>query len=350
MNKKTVLLDLAEICCPTCGFGQIVANYARIYSAMEDSDLRFHFLLPKSFNGSFGDNVDCTKRISKHNKSALPQVNLWHTTNQQQLKTARGKSDKYVVTIHDLNYLREKGWLSRLKHHYRLQKAIKAADAVTCISGFVGQQIEQEFNMYGKKVHVIYDGVEDITGIPQQRPAFASGRPFFFTIGQIRKKKNFHLLVDLMKHLPDYDLYICGDDHFDWAKTVRKHIDANPAHNAFLCGKISQEEKVWLYSHCEAFLFASQGEGFGLPVIEAMQFGKPVFVSNFTCLPEISGDYAYVWSDLNPTNMAELVKEKLPQFAANEKRPDEVKAHAGNFSYDRHIEQYIKLYKKLLCD
>lgn len=56
---------------------------------------------------------------------------------------------------------------------------------------------------------------------------------------------------------------------------------------------IEQTEKIWLYRNCQAFLFPSRGEGFGLPVIEAMQFGKAVFISNYTCLPEISNGFAF---------------------------------------------------------
>ncbi len=348
MAKKTVLLDLAELNNPTCGFGQIEANYARIYSEMQDEDLRFNFLYTKGFDADFGANVDYSHRLKKHSGEGLPSVNLWHTTNQQQLKMSRGRCDKYVVTIHDLNYLTEKGWLSRLKHHFILQRAINRADAITCISGFVGQQIEHEFNMHGKPVRVIYNGVDDITRLAQSRPAFVTGRPFFFTIGQIRKKKNFHLLADLMQHFPDYDLYIAGDDHFDWADEVRRRIARLHPQNAFLVGKISQEEKSWLYAHCDAFLFPSQGEGFGLPVIEAMQFGRAVYVSNFTCLPEISAGHAFIWPDLDIQAMADVVRATLPTFYDDAGRIEAMRRHAATFSYEKHIAAYVALYKELL--
>ena len=68
MEKKTVLLDLGELNNPTSGFGQIVNNYARIYSAMEDDELRFHFLLPRGYKSDFGPNVDCTSDWKKNGK------------------------------------------------------------------------------------------------------------------------------------------------------------------------------------------------------------------------------------------------------------------------------------------
>ena len=353
MEKKTVLLDICEIGNPTSGFGQIAKNYYRLYQSVEDKDLSFHFLLPEGFKVESDTKVQMTtirNKYHKHFSKGLPEVDLWHSTNQQQIKRKRGKCKKFVLTIHDLNFLTEKNWIRQLKHRFYLQRAINQADAVTSISQFVGHQVEKLFNMKGKPVRVIYNGVEDISEQPEEKPAFATGRPFFFAIGQIRSKKNFHLLVDMMRHFPDYDLYVCGDDHFDYAQTVREHINQLPTHNAYLCGKIRAEEKVWLYRHCEAFLFASQGEGFGLPAIEAMQFGKPVFIANATCLPEICGDSAYVWPSLNPDEMGDFVKSVLRCFNDLPERIEQIKEHSNLFSYNRHIQAYLQLYKELLCD
>lgn len=353
MGKKTVLLDICEIGNPTSGFGQIAKNYYRLYQSIEDKDLSFHFLLPEGYKVESDAKVQMTNirnKYHKHFSKGLPEVDLWHSTNQQQIKRKRGKCKKFVLTIHDLNFLTEKNWIRQLKHRFFLQRAINQADAVTCISQFVAHQVEKLFNMRGKPVRVIYNGVEDISEQPEEKPSFAKGRPFFFAIGQIRAKKNFHLLVDMMRQFPDYDLYVCGDDHFDYAQTVREHINQLPTHNAYLCGKIQAEEKVWLYRHCEAFLFASQGEGFGLPAIEAMQFGKPVFIANATCLPEICGDCAYVWPSLNPDEMGDFVKSTLRCFNDSPERTEQIKEHANLFSYDRHIQSYLQLYKELLCE
>lgn len=351
MEKKTVLLDLTDIGNPTSGFGQIAKNYATWYSKLEDEALRFHFLLPAGYEKDFGSLVDTThirRKFHKYFSKGLPTVDLWHSTTQQQLKRRRGKCGKFVLTIHDLNYLTEKNWIRQLKHKFVLQHAINQADAVTCISKFVGRQIEEQFNLKGKSVRVIYNGVEDITGEAEKKPAFATGRPFFFAIGQIRPKKNFHLLVDMMKAFPDHDLYVCGDDHFAYAKVVREHIEALPTKNAFLVGKITGEERVWLYRHCEAFLFASVGEGFGLPAIEAMQFGKAVFISSATCLPEICGDCATVWENLTPDEMAKVVKAQLPGFYEDAERVGKIRQHAQKFSYEKHIHAYLDLYREML--
>ena len=351
MEKPTVLLDLSEINNYTSGFGQLQINYARMFPQEDDGSLHFHYLLPPGCDRQFPPEISTShfrRKFNKYFKKGLPEVDLWHSTNQQQLKRRRGNCRRFVLTIHDLNYLTEKGWFSRQKHHFQLQRAINKADAVTTISKYVGEQIEKEFDLKGKPVRVIYNGIEDIENHAESQPSFVRQRPFFFSIGQIRKKKNFHKLVDMMSEFPDYDLYICGDDHFDFAKTVRQHIENLPSSNAFLCGKISAEEKVWLYRHCTAFLFASEGEGFGLPAIEAMQFGKAVFIANRTCLPEICDGHAVIWNSLDAESMAQIVKENLSDFYQDKERIAAIKNHAREFSYEKHIHAYLNLYHELL--
>ena len=353
MNKKKVLLDLRNLKNPTYGFGQIALNYAKHFSEIELPDIQFVFLVPDNCNMDFGEIVEVVRfdKRMKHNKNVLPKVDLWHSVNQFQTLQRIDSTTKFVFTIHDLNFLREKNWLRQLKHKFRLNRRIKKANAVTAISMFVAKEIEENLKLHGKKPIVIYDAVERIDKKPQKMPAFIDqSKPFFFSIGQIRMKKNFHLLLDVMKHFPDYNLYVCGDDHFDAAKLIRKRINDEKISNVKLTGKISDEERIWLYAHCQALLFPSQGEGFGLPVIEAMQFGKAVFVAPYTCLPEISGGFAIIWKDVNTSTMVESIKKNLPKFYNDTERIKFMKDYAYSFSYEQHIQKYIELYQDVLSE
>ncbi len=351
--KKTILLDLTNIKNPTCGFGQIAVNYAKKFSELRLPDLKFAFVLPEGYEGKIeGEDVDCyyVKRRNAQSYAAIPKVDLWHCLNQNLRLTNGKKGQKQVLTIHDLNYLREKGWLSRIKHKLYLRRQIRQADAITTISHFVADEVKANFQLGDKPMQVIYNGVERIDVKPQQKPAFVTERPFFFAIGQVRMKKNFHLLLDVMKAFPDKELYIAGDDHFPAGELIHKRIEQENITNVHLVGKVFDPERTWLYAHCEAFLFPSQGEGFGLPVIEAMQFSRAVFVAPCTCLPEIAGDSAYVWKDLRTETLVEGIRQYLPHFYDDTKRLEAIKEYALTYSYERHIEQYIELYRKLLVN
>ncbi len=348
---KKVLLDLRDINHVTCGFGQIARNYASLYSQYQLEGIKFVFLLPKNFNDTLGDNIEQVNvrpKLNKHCPWTLPKVDLWHSIHQQQKTRRVGGSTKYVLTIHDLNFMNEKNKLRQLKHLLILQHRINQSDAVVAISHYVAEQVKKHLNLRGKEIQVIYNGVERIDKCESCKPSFVSDRPFFFTIGQIRRKKNFHVLLDVMKCFPGHDLFVCGDDHFDYADEIRRQIKELQLKNVFLTGPIKQEEKVWLYKNCDAFLFPSMCEGFGLPVIEAMQFGRAVYTSNYTCLPEIGGGYAFVWDNLTTQCLVDKIKSTLPTFYDNKEWIEKEKEYAFSFSYEKHIESYCRLYSTLL--
>lgn len=96
-----------------------------------------------------------------------------------------------------------------------------------------------------------------------------------------------------------------------------------------------------------AFLFPSEGEGFGLPVVEAMQFGKAVFAANRTSLPEVCNGHAIMWEHLDTESMVQSIREHLPDFYKDEERLTRMKEHAASFSYEKHIQAYLDLYREL---
>ena len=99
---------------------------------------------------------------------------------------------------------------------------------------------------------------------------------------------------------------------------------------------------------CNAFLFPSLAEGFGMPPVEAMQFGKPVFLSNSSSLPEIGSDAAYYFPDFSSENMANCIKYNLSQFKSKPYlSSNRVKAQAAKFTWTNSMDKYLKLYRKL---
>ena len=91
----------------------------------------------------------------------------------------------------------------------------------------------------------------------------------------------------------------------------------------------------------------SIGEGFGLPVLEAMYFGKPVFLSRSTSLPEVGGDVAYYFGDFEPASMKEAFESGMHHYQC--KHPNEkIIERAKSFSWKNAAEGYLNVYRKFL--
>ena len=114
--------------------------------------------------------------------------------------------------------------------------------------------------------------------------------------------------------------------------------------NVHLLGLVSEAQKVWLYRHCEAFVFPSLFEGFGLPVVEAMLFRKPVICSHETSLVEIGSKYVSFFEKGYPAEpSAQLIRQAIEQ--ATPERLEEAFKYATSFSWRNHMDAYLRLYR-----
>jgi len=172
-------------------------------------------------------------------------------------------------------------------------------------------------------------------------------KPFLFTIGTLAAKKNFHVLPALLKG-NDYWLVIAGITHEEayLQKIKQEAVRWGVEHRVIFAGAITEAQKQWYYQQCEAFVFPSIAEGFGMPVLEAMYFGKPVFLSTFTSLPEIGGSLAYYFTSFDPDEMRRTVEQGLQHYRQSSPQ-QALQLHALSFSWSAAAQQYLSMYRDL---
>jgi len=113
-------------------------------------------------------------------------------------------------------------------------------------------------------------------------------------------------------------------------------------------GPISDEDKFCYIRDCAVFAFPSIAEGFGLPVIEAMRFGKKTLLSKHTCLPEIGGPYAFYLDSDDSDYLKNFAVSDLPKILDEDIDEAKVREWASQFSWDRAAMEYEKIYRNLL--
>lgn len=352
MAKKKLLIDLSILKNTNCGLGQVALNYGKYFKEQYTPNPEYdvYLLVPESFEGVFGNNVQylTINWWRKHFLSLIPKFDAWHAIHQLSHFRPVNKSTKYVLTIHDTNFMYEKRERKQKKLLAKLQKKVNRADQIICISNFAKKDTER-FLQINKPLKVVLNGVEQLDKGEASKPNFIENeKEFFFTIGEVKPKKNFHVLLPLMKLFPEKELYIAGRTGGDYTEKILSIIEKENIKNVHLVGMISNEERIWFYKNCEAFLFPSLFEGFGLPIIEAMAFGKPVFSSQETSLKEIGGDCAVFWDNFDAMHMKSIMDANLKLFKEKPELSINNINHARSFSYSKHMMEYETIYSNLI--
>lgn len=345
-DAMKLLIDLSILRHPYCGLGQVAQEYGRFiagHPGFFPAGCEVTLLLPQAWAGRFGDDVDylVQKDVWRLAPWMIPRFDVWHSIHQLSAFRPYGKNTRRILTIHDVNFIYEKQGRKRQRYLNRLQKEVDSATEVCFISEFARQDAMRHIDMRGREPHVIREAVRNCTGDPQQRPRAITGeRPFLLFIGVLKDKKNIHTLMPMMEHLDGMDLVVAGGGNGEYADNL--HQLAAKRKNIVMTGFVSDSERNWLLAHCAGLCFPSLFEGFGRPIIEAMQWGKPVFCSTSTSIPETAGSQAFYFTDFNSVSMARVVTEGLKAFSP--KRAEAIKAYAGTFSYEKHFREYMTLY------
>lgn len=310
------------------------------------------FYTPEKYKGFFGPEYQyLVHKISdKFFKTRLSHCRLWHCTYQgSSYLPLKRRGLKLLATIHDLNFLHERKTNAKKKKYMaRTQQLVDKADGLVAISHFVKTEMEQHLNLGGKPVTVIYNGGANIPGELKKPPGDFS-TPFFFSVGTIASKKNFHVLTALLKN-NDHHLIIAGvnqDEHY------RREILSNAAKQGVanrvrLIGPVAETEKYWLIKNSVLFCFPSVAEGYGLPVVEAMQMGKQVLLSKHTSLPEIGGPHALYLDSFDPDYISSVAAKYLQQVNETNGKSQELINWARQFNWADTARQYKELYKEIL--
>lgn len=342
-----ILIDLSILKNIHCGLGQVALNYGYFFRDVYQPKAgeEIYLLVPKAYVGAFGDKVRYIRARKIYR--IMPwlmgiRFDVWHAIHQ--LSRYQPFARHYVLTIHDFNFVYEKQGAKVDSYLKKIQAKVNRADVIAAISEFAKEETLRYMHT-DKPIQVIYNGIERIDAAPEQAPQQIQ-QPYLFSIGEIKPKKNFHVLVDMMRQLPDLQLYVAGNNSTPYAEQIEQMIAQKGVKNMHLLGKVSAEEKVWLYRHCEAFVFPSLFEGFGLPVVEAMLFRKPVICSHETSLIEIGSTHVSFFEKGYPAAAsAQLIKQAID--TCTDKRLDDAFAYATSFSWTNHMQAYLTLYRSL---
>lgn len=267
-----------------------------------------------------------------------------------------------VVTFHDLTMilhpqLHTRG--RRLLMPVFMRIAWKLADAIISVSAATQKDAERIFPASSK--------LRGITPLGVSMDAFARlpeaeideclaplnvKQPYFLFLGTIEPRKNVPALIHAFETFavrhPKYNLVLAGKWGWNCEPAISA-LSSSPVRERILdLGYVSVQTRRALLVSCEALIYPSSYEGFGLPVLEGMAAGVPVITSNVSSLPEVAGDAAIL---VSPSSVADLASA-MESLVIDPKLGDEYRqrgqSRARKFSWRRTAERTYDIYRAAL--
>lgn len=245
------------------------------------------------------------RRFERYRSCRLPEKkSIFHSS---YYRLPENTNSPTVVTVHDFTYERFSRGPSQWVHSKQKFAAIRAAQAVICISEATRQDfIEFVGETKGQTVHVIHNGVGDI--FQPVETGLAKGL-FILFVGERAGYKNFNLVLSALKYLPDLELYCVGGGAF---KTYELNgVSDDLLRRIHHLGFVTDEELNALYNRATCLVYPSRYEGFGIPVIEAMRAGCPVVTTNCKAVLEVGGNALTVAYEDDPRILADAILKTM---------------------------------------
>ncbi|MCF6289156.1 MAG: glycosyltransferase family 4 protein [Proteobacteria bacterium] len=224
---------------------------------------------------------------------------IWHMTTPLPIKI---KGVKTVVTIHDLIPLKVPFTTLDVKNNfYNLFKWVcKSADLILSVSEQTKKDIIEIYHVPEEKVQVTWQSVKQIDykeDLEFEAKYLQSNKieknKYVLFVGNIEPKKNIKSLIKAMSLVDEeIKLVIVGKRAWLWEDQLKNLDRYHKKKRVKFMDYVDDDDLAVLYRNATCLVFPSLYEGFGLPVLEAMQNDCPVVCSGITSLPEVAGDAA----------------------------------------------------------
>jgi len=264
-----------------------------------------------------------------------------------------------VLVIHDLafeHFNNHVDWLTLKYYKYFVPKFARRANRIAAVSSFTKADIAFRYNISPDKIDVTHNGSNEAyfplkeAEQHEVRMKISGGAPYFIYAGAIHPRKNVGRLFQAFDKFrsdinSDFKLVVAGRKAWDTDEAMQTHSRMRYRDDVIFLGHLPQRELSRIMASAAALTYTSLFEGFGIPILEAMNSGIPVITSSVSSMPEVAGDAALL---VNPESVIEIENAML-KIATNASLGKELTAKGNlqskKFSWDFTAD---KLYQCIL--
>jgi glycosyltransferase involved in cell wall biosynthesis len=269
---------------------------------------------------------------------------------------------KKIITVHDLFFMdfpqmagEEAG-----RMFFRLATAsFQDADGILTSSHFTSIELIARFALEGKKVKVVYPGLdkrflEEVPAAELKATRKRCNLPpaFLLFVGAQVPRKNLVRFLGALKivhlHGIQIPLVMIGPEGEETEAILTQAEKLGLGHWVISAGYLSGTDVRHAYRLASAFVLPSLCEGFGLPLVEAMASGIPVAASQTSAIPEVCRDAALYFQPESPESMAEKVVAIIEDGELREKLIARGKQRARDFSWENAAAETLQFYERVV--
>ncbi len=303
--------------------------------------------LTREFARNFWDSHDLEIKLNR--PDIIHANNFWCPTQLH--------SSKLIYTFYDMGFLHDPNWTTetnRFGCYSGIYRASLFADWIVAISECSKQHYLEIFPYFpADRIKVIYPCSRfselDTQGVKPSALNNIKVGKFWLSVGTIEPRKNQLMLAKAYARYlalggEPMPLVFAGGKGWLMEDFSQQLQNLGIADKVILTGYVSDAELVWLYKSCYANLYPSLFEGFGLPVLEGMQFGAATITTNTTSLPEVAGNAAKVLA----TDDTEVWAQNMLSLANSQQERAELQnvavKQANKFSWLQSAKELLNLY------
>lgn len=286
-------------------------------------------------------------------------VELYHGLSHELPYGIRSSGIKSVLTVHDLIFMRFPqyfGVVSRNIYLAKLRYACRVANRIVAISERTRQDLVELLDVSVTKIDVVYQGCDEAfktACAPALKRSVLKRHnitgDYILSVGTIEERKNLLVLIKAMAKVPaDVKLVVVGKQT-EYAEMVKSEIHRYRLTDRMIfLSDVPFTDLPALYQSAAAFVYPSRYEGFGIPVLEALNSGTPVIAATGSCLEEAGGpDSLYIDPD-NHADLSAKINLILTDKPLREKMIAGGLAYARNFDDDKLATQLMAVYQNIL--
>ena len=304
--------------------------------------------------GSFWRSFRLTHRLN------MDAIELYHGLSNELPYGIHKSKIRSVITIHDLIFMEHPELyqsFSRNIYERKVRYGTRVATKIIAASDQTKQDIIRFLDVDESRIRVVYQGChrqfysrvsEEIMQSTHQR--FALPSEYLLYVGTIEERKNLlKILQALHQGNIDFPLVVVGRKTA-YFNQVKQYIERNGLSNIYFLDQVQASELPAIYQGSTGFIYPSSYEGFGIPVLEALNSGIPVITSRGGCLEETAGKGGLLINPNDQEEMIHAIRKVLENSALRDLLIREGRAHALKFREEQTIPSLYNVYLECLHD